>query len=177
MKSRASSTVPQIAAVVAMLWGASSALAQLNQNCTISVLNRTVTVNPDGTWVLPNIPANFGQVKARATCVQNGVTTFGESDFFTVSANGAVNLPQITMGNSTPIPVSLSIGVVPQLTSAGQTAQLAVTATYPDGSTKDVTASNAGTNYTISNPQWNSRRLAPEVWPESQRSPRCDGRP
>ncbi len=56
------------------------------------------------------------------------------------------------MGNSTPIPVSLSIAAVAQLTSAGQTAQLAVTATYPDGSTKDVTAANAGTNYTISNP-------------------------
>jgi hypothetical protein len=130
---------------------APSALAQLNQNCTVSVLNRTVSVNPDGTWVLPNIPANFGQVKARATCVQNGVTTFGESEFFTVPANGAVNLPTIIMGNSTPIPVSLSIAPSATLTSPGQTLQLAVTATYPDGSTKDVTAASTGTNYTISN--------------------------
>jgi hypothetical protein len=67
------------------------AFAQLNQNCTVSVLNRTVSVNPDGSWVLPNIPANFGQVKARATCIQNGQTIFGESIFFTVPPNGAVN--------------------------------------------------------------------------------------
>lgn len=50
------------------------AQALLNENCIISVLNRTVQVKPDGTWVLPNIPANSGPVRARATCVQNGLT-------------------------------------------------------------------------------------------------------
>src|SRR5579885_1175798 len=127
-------------------------LGQLNQNCTVSVLNRTVPVNADGSWVLPNIPANFGQVKARATCVQNGVTTFGESAFFTVPANNAVNLPAITLGTTTPIPASLSLGPTgTTLTTAGQNVQLAVTATYPDGSTKDVTPGSSGTNFTTSN--------------------------
>src|SRR5207249_2289794 len=123
-----------------------------NQNCTVSVLNRTVQVNADGSWVLPNIPANFGQVKARATCVQSGLTTFGESAFFTVPANGAVNLPQIILGNTNPIPVSLAITPTnSSLTSVGQTLQLTVTATYPDGSTKNVSATGAGTTYTTSN--------------------------
>jgi len=41
-----------------------SALAQqLNENCTVSVLNRNVRVNPDGSWVLPNVPANQGPVR------------------------------------------------------------------------------------------------------------------
>lgn len=130
------------------------ALAQkLNENCTVSILNRTVRVNPDGSWVLPNIPANFGQVKARATCVQNGVTTSGESDFFNVTANGAVNLPPIVLGNVTQVPVSLGITPgTPSLTALGQTLQLVITATYPDNSTKDVSAANTGTNYTTSNP-------------------------
>src|SRR5690349_17130497 len=137
-------------AAAAMLCGTSTALAQLNQNCTISVLNRTVPVGPDGRWVLPNVPANFGQVKARATCVQNGVTVFGESDFFTVPANGAVNLPAIALGTATPIPSSLTIAPSSvSLTTAGQTLQLAVTATYPNGSTKNVTAASTGTNYTV----------------------------
>lgn len=87
-------------------------------------------MNPDGTWVLPNVPANFGQVKARATCIQNGLTIFGESAFFSVPANGAVNLPTITLGATTPIPASLAIAPsAPTLTSAGQTVQLVVTAT------------------------------------------------
>src|SRR5215211_5473678 len=79
----------------------------LDENCTVSVLNRTVRVNSDGSWVLPNIPANFGQVKARATCVKNGITSFGESAFFTIPVNGAVNLPDIVLGSSTQIPASL----------------------------------------------------------------------
>src|SRR5713226_5720586 len=143
----------QIATAAALILAlCSAAMGQLNQNCTVSVLNRTVPVNPDGSWVLPNIPANFGQVKARATCIQNGTTVFGESDFFTIPANGAVNLPAITLGSTTPIPVSLAVSSSPSsLTTAGQTAQLTVTATYPDGSTKNVAAATTGTNYTTSN--------------------------
>ena len=38
------------------------------------------------------------------------------------------------------------------LTSEGATTQLTVTATFPDGSTSEVTAGSSGTNYTISNP-------------------------
>src|SRR5690242_5507097 len=78
------------AVIMAVLCAPDEAAAQLNQYCTVSVLNRTVRVNPDGTWVLPNVPANTGRVKARATCVQNGVTRFGESEFFTVPRNGIV---------------------------------------------------------------------------------------
>lgn len=131
----------------------SCAWAQLNQNCTVSVLNRNVQANADGTWVLPNVPANFGQVKARATCVQNGVTISGESAFFTISPNTAANLPPIILGSSNPIPVSLTITPVsPSLTTVGQTVQLTVTALYPDNSTQNVTAAATGTNFTVSNP-------------------------
>src|ERR1700739_4437059 len=97
---------PTIGVCVTALWLSPRAEAQLNQNCTVSVLNRTVQVNADGSWVLPNVPANFGQVKARATCIQNGVTTFGESAFFTIPSNGVVNLPHIVLGNNSLIPAS-----------------------------------------------------------------------
>ncbi len=129
------------------------ALAQLSSNCTVSVLNRTVQVNADGSWVLPNVPANLGKVKARATCVDNGITRSGESDFFVLSANQAVNLPNIRLGQTTQVPEALII--VPPgatLTAKGQTAPLTVTARFPDATTKDVTAGETGTNYTTSNP-------------------------
>src|SRR6267143_5616216 len=109
MESRALKMLQVVAVGVLMLCAAEVAFAQLNENCTVSVLNRTVRINPDGSWVLPNIPANFGQVKARATCVQNGVTTSGESDFFTVPVNRAVNQPTIRLGSSTQIPMALGI--------------------------------------------------------------------
>src|SRR5947207_1454237 len=53
--------------------------AQLNENCTVSILNRTAQVRPDGTWRIDNVPTGFGPVRARATCVENGVTRSGQS--------------------------------------------------------------------------------------------------
>ncbi|MCL4852282.1 MAG: hypothetical protein KJZ78_12985, partial [Bryobacteraceae bacterium] len=129
-----------------------NALAQLNQTCTVSVLNRTVQVNPDGSWVLPNVPANIGQVKARATCASGAVTRSGESAFFTIGPNQAVNLPDIVLGAVTLPPESLTITPAsPSLTSLGQSLQLTATARYPDSSVKNVTAATTGTSYTTSN--------------------------
>ena len=127
--------------------------AQLNQNCVVSVLNRTVQINPDGTWVLPNIPANFGPVRARATCVNNGVTTFGQSPLFTIPANGSANVPPISMGATTPIPTAINVSTpMTLLTQAGATTQLKVSATYAGGTSQDITSASAGTLYNVSNP-------------------------
>jgi hypothetical protein len=130
-----------------------SAFGQLNQNCTVAVLNRTVPVNSNGSWVLPNIPANFGPVRARATCVQNGVTTFGQSALFTIPANGVVNVPPIQLGNTTPVPNSITI-TAPSTTlaSAGATTQLTVTAAYAGSSNQNITQGSTGTQYNVSNP-------------------------
>src|SRR5512146_1979208 len=106
--------------VLALVAVTGSASAQLNENCVVSVLNRNVSVNPDGTWVLPNIPANFGQVRARATCVEGGITRSGQSDFFILPANGSVNVPPIQLGATTPIPTGLTLtSAVTTLTSSG----------------------------------------------------------
>ncbi len=142
-----------------LFWAAASvtfmiapATAQLNQNCVVAVLNRTVQANADGSWILPNVPANFGLVRARATCVQGGVTTFGQSDLFTLPANGTTNLPHVQLGITSPIPASLTLTApTTTLTQAGANAQLTATATYSDGTAQDITAS-AGTQYNVSNP-------------------------
>ena len=141
-----------VAALLGMMLS-TPALATLNQNCIVSVLNRTVQVKEDGTWVLPNIPANSGPVRARATCVENGLTTSGQSEFFTVPVNGSLDVPPIVIGPVTPIPtlVSVSSGIT-RLTQPGQAVQLSVVASYADGSRKDATASTANTRYLISNP-------------------------
>lgn len=134
------------------LVGIRPAMAQLNQNCVVAVLNRTVQVNADGTWVLPNIPANFGPVRARATCVTNGVTTFGQSNLFTIPANGSTNVPPILLGSTTPIPNAVTVTApTASLTQTGATVQLTVTATYASGSTQDITAASSGTIYNVSN--------------------------
>lgn len=135
-----------------VFWLSFPLAAQLNENCVVSVLNRNVQVNADGTWVLPNIPANFGLVRARATCVANGTTQFGQSDFFSIAPNGSTNVPRIILGNTTPIPTSVSVSSPTiTLTQQGATVQLSVSASYADGSSKDVTAAAAGTQYNGSN--------------------------
>ena len=67
----------------------SGVFAQLNENCTVSVLNRTTRVRPDGSWLINNVPATFGGVRARAraTCVQNGITQSGQSSFVNIVAD------------------------------------------------------------------------------------------
>lgn len=148
----------RLPAVVAMLGGilglARPADAQVGANCTVSVLNRSVTQNADGSWVLPNVPANFGPVRARVTCLVNGQTISGESDPFLVPANGVVNLPPIRFGQVMPIPLSLSLSSpVTTLPGPGQTTQMTATERYSDGSSKDVSAASTFTQYTVSNPQ------------------------
>ena len=129
-----------------------SAQAQLNENCVVSVLNRNVQAKADGTWVLPNIPANFGTVRARATCVQGGVTSYGESASFAIPTNGSITLPPIQLGPTTQIPTSLRVSVpIPTLASVGATTQVRAMATYLSGGQPvDVTA--VGTSYSVSNP-------------------------
>jgi hypothetical protein len=128
------------------------ARAQLNEHCTVSVLNRTARVRPDGSWVLANVPANFGRVRARATCGEAGVTQFGQSDFLTIPANGSVGVSTFPLGVVDPVPASLTLTTpTTTLITAGATTQLSVTATLPGGNTRDVTAANSGTSYTTSN--------------------------
>lgn len=142
-----------IASVTIGLLAAGASHAQLNENCVVSVLNRNVQVQPDGTWVLPNIPANFGSLRARATCVQNGITSYGESPAFAIPVNGSVNLPPITLGPTTPIPTQVRVSApATTLTSLGATVQLRVMATYPGGGPL-VDITGIGTGYTVSNPQ------------------------
>ena len=129
------------------------AQAQLNENCTISILNRTAQVQPDGSWRIANVPGSFGSLRARATCVEGGVTVTGESSLIAFQAGIANGFDaEIVLGAATPIPESLAVSApASTLTSAGAIAQLSVTATFPDGSTGDVTGAADGTNYTVSN--------------------------
>ncbi|MBE7500736.1 MAG: Ig-like domain-containing protein [Verrucomicrobiales bacterium] len=137
---------------LSLMWpGASAQL--LSDDCVVSVLNRTARVRADGTWRIDNVPANFGPVRVRATCVRDGVTYSGQSDFVTLDPNIVNGFSPFALGNAEQIPSTIRITAPgTTLTTLGATRQLTVTATYPDNSTKDVTATTEGTGYTTSNP-------------------------
>ena len=126
---------------------------ELDETCVVSILNRTANVQPDGSWSIPNVPANFGRVRVRATCVREGVTLSGQSDFIIFEPNIANGFSPFGLGAVDPIAESLTISSpTTTLNSVGATTQLAVTANFPDSSTSDVTAGSTGTDYTTSNP-------------------------
>ncbi len=77
---------------------ASFVYAQLNENCTASVLNRNVTVNPDGSFEIPNIPVDQGFFRVRITCVETGNTLGGQSEFFVPVGNGTIPVGAIQLG-------------------------------------------------------------------------------
>ncbi|MBI5192150.1 MAG: hypothetical protein HZA08_01770, partial [Nitrospirae bacterium] len=134
----------------------SLSIAALNQNCTVSVLNRTAQVKEDGSWVIPNVPSNMGKVRVRATCVENGVTRSGQSDWVIVPANGSIKVGDISLDVFEPVPSAVSIASpsTPDFTlnPVGTTAQLVVTAAYPDSSMSDITQGSKGTVYGTTNP-------------------------
>lgn len=140
-------------AILGLLLSAVPAAGQLNDSCTVSALNRTTPVLPDGTWVLPNVPANQGPVRVRATCVENGLTRSGQSDFFVVPPRGVIEVAEILFDSPEPIPLRLALSAPATILDAiGRTVQLTATATFSDGSTVDLTAGSAGTSYRSSNP-------------------------
>lgn len=141
-------------AVLALgLLAATGADAQLDESCTVSALNRTARVLPDGSWVLPNVPANLGRVRVRATCVADGVTRSGQSDYFEVPTNGIIQVAEIRFDVVEQVPDSLALAApVTTLASAGQEVPLTATATYPDGTRTNVSAATEGTTYVSSNP-------------------------
>jgi hypothetical protein len=142
---------PLAAAVLVVAVWAAAASAQLNEHCTVSVLNRTARVRADGAWVLGNVPSSMGLVRVRATCIENGVMRVGQSDYFSVPSNGVVTVADIEFQALDPVPANLALSAPSvSLQEVGQTVQLTATATLPDGTSADVTG--RGTNFTSSNP-------------------------
>jgi hypothetical protein len=123
-------------------------------DCSVSLYNQTAHVQPDGSWLVPNVPANIGPVRARINCLNHGQTVSGASDLFSIQPNRTNAFPIVRLGVTPPTPVGVVLTAPSSpLTAAGQSARLQVVATLPDGSTADVTAAANGTVYTTSNPQ------------------------
>jgi hypothetical protein len=127
---------------------------KLGKNCTATVQNRTVQVNADGTFSIPNIPVDTGLYRVRVTCRQpDGTTVSGQTPFVTFTPNGITSLGHIQFGDFQQIPTSLEIFAFnTSLTNKGDTSQISVKGHMPDGSFKNLTEHDQGTTYTSSNP-------------------------
>jgi uncharacterized repeat protein (TIGR01451 family) len=128
------------------------AAAQLDEHCTVTLLNRSTQVQPGGWWGFSNLPQQPGFYRVRASCTRDGVTTVGQSDYISLFA-----VPpdiDIAMGFQEPMPVALRVdSPLSSLTAKGQSVRLTATAVLPDGTTKDVPGPSQGTFWVSSNPE------------------------
>lgn len=125
----------------------------LDSTCSVNILNRTIQANEFGRFALPNIPSFMGQVRARATCVKNGVTTSGQTDYFSVVNNSTINVGKFYLAEGESLPTKLEIvnaSPIAIIELAVQT-QLIVNAHYADSTIVDVSAAINGTNYQSTN--------------------------
>lgn len=138
------------------IYPSAAALAQeLNEHCIVNILNRTIQVDKEGGWALPNVPSNMGKVRARATCTQpDGSTISGQSDYFTLTNNTITKVGEIKFDGQAQIPSELIFtpSTPVTLNGAEKTASANVTARFADSSEQDVTASTSGITYTSTNP-------------------------
>lgn len=151
--SRGASSVISCLLWLAMLAGfGNRAAAQLDEHCTVTLLNRSTQVQPGGWWGFSNLPQQPGFYRVRASCVRDGVTTVGQSDYISLFA-----VPpdiDIAMGFQEPMPVALRVdSPLTSLTAKGQSVRLTATAVLPDGTTKDVPGPSQGTFWVSSNPE------------------------
>jgi hypothetical protein len=143
--------LPAVAAIV--LAQPAPAVAQLGSNCTASIQNRTVPVNANGTFAIPNVPVDDGFYRVRVVCEQpDGSVRGGQSDFLVLVANGDTVVQRIEPGVVEPGPVAVRVTALKVILSGrGETVQLAVTGALTDGSIRDLTARALGTTYSTSN--------------------------
>lgn len=124
----------------------------LDERCTVSILNRTVQVQEDGSFTITNIPASNILARARAICTDNNIVFGAESDFFQPLAASANPIVFPPLGPIPPTVQSLAVSTTAEtLTTTGATTALTVLATLSDGSEQDVSASTTGTTYVSSN--------------------------
>ncbi len=155
MKNFIKVRVQSLAILAASVAAFNLSAAELDENCVVNILNRTIQVAPNGGWSLPNVPSNQGAVRARATCIDDeGATTSGQSGYFNLITNGITPVGEIFFAEQEPVPSDIRFAASSQisLTALNQNYQLTVTAEYPGGIMDDVTAGLSGTNYISSNP-------------------------
>jgi hypothetical protein len=133
---------------------ASPARAQrIDENCTASIGNRTVQVNRNGTFAIPDIPVDTGSLRVRVVCRDpDGTTRGAQSEFIVLVPNGSNQVGPLKLGVIDPIPTRLEVtSYLNTFTTRGQTIQLSVRGVMPDGGVRDLTEGRRGTSYSSSN--------------------------
>ena len=166
-----SAGAPLLAVLLLLVMTSLAHSQALDQTWRVTVNGQTVMVNPDGTFIIPNItaPDSFGPggPGTRPDFISDdfvrliGISTAGEitryvfSEPFKIIQGETIFIaPQdlIFTVTAPPFPRSIMLSVAMRvLTDLGDTTQATVTGTLADGSTANLTPQTAWTSYRTSN--------------------------
>ena len=140
--------------------GTSTALGQqtpvLDEHCVATVQNRSVQLNHDGGFAVPNVPADQTQARVRIVCRNaDGTVTKYHSDYITLSPNVELKVKNLHLTSFDSTPVSLQLltdSGTNVLQTPGATQQIRIFATLSDGNLAEVGPAANGTTYRTSNP-------------------------
>src|SRR6478672_6845938 len=126
----------------------------VDQNCTATIANRSVQASPNGSYAIPNVPTDTGFYRVRVVCLNaDGSVNHAQSAFVSLVGNGNTHVPVVSFGAATAPPVSIKLtSPTDSLSTRGQTVQLSVAGTLPNGSVMDLSTQALGTLYVSSNP-------------------------
>ena len=84
----------------------------LDSDCVVNILNRNINVAENGTFALQNVPSFMGRVKARVSCIKDGLTISGQTEYFNVLNNGSVDVGVFRGKDEDPVPTKLSLNAI-----------------------------------------------------------------
>ena len=126
----------------------------LDEHCTATIQNRAIQLSPDGSFAVPNVPADQTKARVRIVCQNaDGTVTRYQSDYITLDPNQPLNVGPLTATTLDATPVTLQL--IPAsgsstLPTVGSTVQMVVFATLSDGGNAEVGPAANGTVYRLS---------------------------
>ncbi|MBC7924367.1 MAG: carboxypeptidase regulatory-like domain-containing protein, partial [Bryobacteraceae bacterium] len=127
----------------------------LNDRCTVSLLNRQVQVGSDGRFTIPNTPVQRGKFRVRLTCDTTEGPKQGQSGLFEIVPFDSTPVGPLDFTTVIPVPVSIDLLAAANKTVLrvrNETVQLSVPAELANGRSGDLTQAASGTTYISSNP-------------------------
>jgi len=131
----------------------SSERFRLNEDCEVTLLNRTSRVQSTGDFSLANIPVPIGSARARVVCTTSTETILGSSPFQFLTADGTTVFSDIKrVDDSSAIPISLQLSAENVVITVDSTeTQITVSGELPNGDVRDYSTASSGTVYFSSN--------------------------
>lgn len=128
----------------------------LDEHCVATIQNRAIQLNHDGTFAVPNVPADQTKARVRIVCQNtDGTVTRYHSNYITLDPSQPLLVGQLTATTLDATPVTLQLfssSGSPNLPTVGSTVQMVVFASLSDGGTSEVSPAANGTVYRSSSP-------------------------